>query len=333
VHTATVLAALTRSLVDCAVELGFARASLLERAGLSAEEFADPDARVPLATHLALWTALAERPCGLELGARLGLRGLGVVGYALERGTTVADALALLNRARDLVARGAVPTSHVVESDRGSELMWRQSLPPPFAALREPAEAQASATLAVMRALAGDDVRPLHVVFPHAAPQDTRRHEARFGCPLRWSGPALELTFDARLLARPLPREEPALFGYLETRVAALAAALPEDASLSARVRDELERTLPRGEPSLSAVARRLGLSTRTLQRRLSEERAPFSTLVDDVRRARALALLRDPALSGSEVGLLLGYAETAAFFRAFRRWTGTTPERFRSSS
>jgi AraC-like DNA-binding protein len=60
---------------------------------------------------------------------------------------------------------------------------------------------------------------------------------------------------------------------------------------------------------------------------------APFSALVDDVRRARALALLADPALSGSEVGLLLGYAETAAFFRAFRRWTGTTPGRFRAGT
>lgn len=80
----------------------------------------------------------------------------------------------------------------------------------------------------------------------------------------------------------------------------------------------------------MSEVCRRLALSARTLQRRLSEESTGFAELLDDVRRERALALLEAPDLTVSQISFLLGYSEPAAFFRAFRRWTGATPQEVR---
>jgi AraC-like DNA-binding protein len=77
-------------------------------------------------------------------------------------------------------------------------------------------------------------------------------------------------------------------------------------------------------------VARRLALSARTLHRRLAEEGTGFSALVDEVRRTRALALLEDGKLAASQAAFLLGFQDPAAFFRAFRRWTGTTPRAWR---
>ena len=78
--------------------------------------------------------------------------------------------------------------------------------------------------------------------------------------------------------------------------------------------------------------ARSLGMSGRTLQRRLVEEGTTFSAELDRARELRACALLLDPHLSLAEIGWMLGFSEQRAFSRAFRRWTGSTPRQFRRS-
>jgi AraC-like DNA-binding protein len=80
------------------------------------------------------------------------------------------------------------------------------------------------------------------------------------------------------------------------------------------------------GDPSGRAHGRRLGLSPRTLQRRLGEHRASFQRLLADVRRELADQYLRRPDLSLGEVAFLLGYQDLSSFHRAFRRWSGRTP-------
>jgi AraC-like DNA-binding protein len=81
---------------------------------------------------------------------------------------------------------------------------------------------------------------------------------------------------------------------------------------------------------SLDETARALGLSARTLKRRLDEEGTSFSAILDEQRRARALLLLRSPELSVDTIAERVGYSDIANFTRAFRRWTGTTPTAFR---
>ena len=87
---------------------------------------------------------------------------------------------------------------------------------------------------------------------------------------------------------------------------------------------------LPGREPGVDAVARRLGTSARTLQRRLEVEGTSFARLVDEVRRERAEAFLRANDVSVAEVSWLVGFSEQSAFTRAFRRWTGSSPTEFR---
>lgn len=319
----TVLAALTQAVIEGAVALGDDEAALRAAAGLDADQLAEPDGRVPLARHLALWTAVARRPIGLALGERVGLTGLGVVGYAMQHGATVGDAAGCLARYRAIVHPDAVPRIEVGPT----QLRFVQVVPPPFARLREPIDAQAAATLTVMRILTGRAVSPIAVSLQRPEPADPRAHEALFGCPIEWSAATTELRFDGALRALPLPRADPRLYGYLTRRVEELAASLPSTASLAARARREIGLLLAEGEPRLSAVARRLALSERTMHRRLREEATGFAALVDEARRERALLLLDDARLSASEISFLLGYAEPAAFFRAFRRWTGETPQ------
>jgi AraC-like DNA-binding protein len=326
----TVLAALTGAVLDAAVALGLSERALLAAAGLERAELADPDARVPLEAHARLWEAIstARGNVGLSLGPRLARHALGVVGLAMRASETIGDALGVLARFRPLVLADAVPT---VEVD-GDLLVFRQTMPPRFSRLRHPAEAQAAAATSLLRFLAREEVVPSRVAFPHAAPTDPRPHAALFGRPPHWGAPCLELAFDARIVGRPLVQADPALFAYLTQRAASLLSGVRDEAPVAERVRAVVNDFLVDGEPRLDDVARRLAIAPRTLHRRLRDAGTSFAAVLDDVRRSRAEALLADSALGAYEIGFMLGYSDAAAFTRAFRRWTGTTPAAFRAA-
>jgi AraC-like DNA-binding protein len=120
------------------------------------------------------------------------------------------------------------------------------------------------------------------------------------------------------------------LFAYLERHADALQARVPDADSLAGRVRKCLIARLRDGEPEQPTIARALGLSERTLQRRLRAEHTTFAALLDQVRSELASMYLLDPQLAVFEVAYLLGFSEPSAFNRAFRRWTGKTPREFR---
>lgn len=88
---------------------------------------------------------------------------------------------------------------------------------------------------------------------------------------------------------------------------------------------------VPRGRAELVYVARKLGVPTRTLQRRLRAAGTSWTRLLAETRRRTAEELLRDPGLTVEEVAVLLGYADASVFHRAFRRWTGSTPGAWRA--
>ncbi len=328
----SILAAMDAALLDAATACGYDRGALLAAWGGDPAVLDDPDARVPLAQHLALWAALSREPRGLEIGERLGVSGMGVVGYAMQHGATVRHALEWLERYRRVVHPEVVPTLAERAAPAGRVMLFSRPVPPPFAQLKEPVYAQAAAILSVMRSLAGRDTRVRFVAYPLPRPADPGRHERHFAAPVTWGTPVLEVAFDAGLLARPLQRSDPALFGYLAAKADALLAALPRERSAADQVRHEIGTLLAEGEPRLATVASRLAVSERTLHRRLAAAGSTFATLLEEVRRERAQLLLGDRGLSCSEVGFLLGYAEPAAFFRAFKRWTGETPQTWRAA-
>jgi AraC-like DNA-binding protein len=329
----SVLSALTRGVLDAADQLGLDAAAVRAEAGLDPAWLDDPDARVPLENHFRMWAALSRTVDGLALGELLGLAELGVLGYAMQHGGTVAEALEWQHQYRAFVHPEVVPRVERRAHEAGERVVFARPISPPFAKLREPVYAQVSATVAVMKALTGQPVRAAWVAYPLPRPDDPQRHEAFFACPVAWGAPEMEIAFDAALLDLPLPRSDPRLAGYLRRRVDELVAGLPAEKSFADRARREIGALLAQGEARLLTVARRLGVSERTLHRRLTDEGTSFGDLVEDARRERASLLLQDRSLSASQVGFLLGYAEPAAFFRAFKRWTGQTPEAWRQGA
>jgi AraC-like DNA-binding protein len=171
------------------------------------------------------------------------------------------------------------------------------------------------------------DFSPKRVYFRHSAPEDTRHYETLFGAPVNFCSSMDRIMFHSRDGELPIGTADAGLSALLD-RVAdgLLAERRRRDLSSVERVRSLLTELLPRGEASATKIASSLGVTPRTLHRRLADEGVKFRDLIDDARRRLALAYVEEAELSVSEVAYLLGFSGVPAFHRAFRRWTNETP-------
>lgn len=158
------------------------------------------------------------------------------------------------------------------------------------------------------------------------------RYEAYLGCRLAPGG-AAEITFAAEDAERPFLTENAAVWQAFEPELAARLAALAGAEGIRNRVRAVLMETLPSGQATVTAVAGRLAVSERSLQRRLRAEGTSFQALLNGVRAEMARHYLLNSGYSSAEIAFLLGYADPNSFIRAFGGWTGTSPELARRAS
>jgi AraC-like DNA-binding protein len=120
---------------------------------------------------------------------------------------------------------------------------------------------------------------------------------------------------------------------FFETHLEVELAKMEDDNSLDRKVRIQVSKSLSEGVPALSDIAGRLGMSGRTLQRRLAGLGFSYQDLVDESRRQLAKRLLQQTEFSLFEVAFMTGFSEQSAFTRAFKRWAGQTPRSFRIRS
>lgn len=328
-----VLSSIVRSVVEAAAQAGFDRKAFVARIGLHSADIEDPDGFVPFDAYLSAWEAVAETPgCedfGLRLGALSSPRFLGALGYAMTHAPDALSAVRMFHRFRRLVSDTLAPEIEIDRRHVIYHLVW----PERVARLVHFADCAFVGTLSLMRDLAGLPPNvPLAVEawFQCVRPEGLERSQV-LGCPVRFDSPETRFVLLREPLERPLPRHEPALFDYLERHASAALARLPRgDTRVSVRVRRLVTEALKSGEPSQSELSRKLGMSERTLQRRLREEGTSFAEILDGVRQELSALYLSEPGVAAYEVAFLLGYSEPSAFYRAFRRWTGMTPREYR---
>lgn len=189
-------------------------------------------------------------------------------------------------------------------------------------------EYAAADVVALGRMFTGVPWSPRRVSFPHAAPNDTSHLTAFFGAPLRFGGQGIHLELTPETLGLPLLRRNAAEAAFFETHVATLVGA-SHNASMYRIVYDWILRAQPAAWPTLERVAEGLKISPRTLRRRLQSEQTSFQHVMDDCRFTLAKKHLAEGKLSLTELAAALGFAEPSTFYRAFRRWSGTTPQQF----
>lgn len=177
----------------------------------------------------------------------------------------------------------------------------------------------------------GRRIRLEHVEFPFPAPANSTDYDIVFNAPLRYRSKAAALTFDSRVLDAPLVQNEATLAAYIRSAPAEVLSPREHGMSIVDRVRRLLERGLQSGEwPPPEAIAAHLAMSPQTVRRRLQAESTSITAIKEELMRDAAIAGLVHGNQSMAELAADLGFSESSAFQRAFRRWTGTPPGAYR---
>jgi len=181
----------------------------------------------------------------------------------------------------------------------------------------------------IMRELCGPDWRPAVILLPRKRPPGLRPYRERLLAPLRFDSVLAGITFPEPVLSRPVVGAD----SYLHTLLSenASAALARTDPLLHADVRRAIRLQLLAQQCSRREVARQLGLHERTLGRRLQATGVTFQRILDETRVELAKQLLHDTLIPVARISTALGYRDPTVFTRAFTRWTGQTPSRFRA--
>jgi len=312
---------------------GLSAADLFQKAEIKPYVLNQKSARIPFSQHAALLDFAAKATkngCfGLDLAAKVAdPRDNGLLVYTALSSKTFGEALKVLERYLH-VLNEAIDAS-VVFAPHEVTIDYRLS-DAQLAAPRQAIEFGAANLMRSLRFLTNSRLRPGEVKFRHTRNDEIAKFERFFGCPVRFGMRHNSLTFSRHQLALPIATADRRLHGILTGYCEEILASR-EDSSPDLRHRAEriITKLLCRGEAETEAVAHELGMSVRTLARRLGDLGVSFGQILDELRHDMALRYLRDPNLSLSQIAFLLGYSELSAFSHAFRRWTTTTPGEWR---
>jgi AraC-like DNA-binding protein len=297
--------------------------------GLDAEALGVPGAELSVPLVEALFerarALTGNAAIGIHMGLKMRASAHGYLGFAAMTASTLREALETATRFVPTRTNALGLSLHV--SDKSASLVIEERAD--FGKARDSIMFALSVGIwQIGEALTGKVIAG-SADFAFDRPPYIDRFES-IGPALRFSQPATQLVFDASALALPLTMADPVSrrLAYSELE-RSLAGKLGVDQEILERVR-RLVVAANGGFHSLDEVASKLGLSSRTLKRRLAGQGVTYSDLLDEQRREKALLLLRSPTLSLDEVAEQLGYSDASNFRRAFRRWTGVSPAAYR---
>jgi AraC-like DNA-binding protein len=335
----TISAGFARALIELAVKKGASRKALAERSEIDPKELEDQDNRVPLAKYIALMHAgkeLSDDPAlALHFGEAYDVAELSIVGLIGMACDTFADAFEQLGRYGQLVVDVDVDDPNgkrLVLSRTGGEiwLIDTRKNPDEFPELTESSFARMASASQRKR---GEKqfVKAIH--FTHKAPAYRAEYDRVFQLPIVFESDknALLMTDDSFLTIK-IPNPSRYAFGVLSERAEALLKNLENSKTIRGRVESLLIPVLHTGNANMDAIASKLGLSRQTLFRKLKAEGTTFEKVLDELRHKMALNYLSGKKVSVNEAAYLVGFSEPAAFSRAFKRWTGSSPRAMRVS-
>jgi len=314
-------------------EMGKDVAVTLSKAGLTPEEASDPAIRLEVRTQIKLLQLAAEELqdelLGFHLARSFELREIGLVYYVAASSEYLADALRHAERYSQIMNEGirlrfgledrsATIALEYVNVDRDAD--------------RHQIEFWLVALVRICRQVTDGRLVPSRVGVRHVRSRAPEEFRAFFGSDVQFGADCDAISFPAPVASLPIVGRDSylneLLLRYAEEALARKPRAL---STVRSKVAEMLPKLLPHGEATASEVARQIGLSSRTLSRKLSEEGTSFAEILDQLRAALAKRYLDDETLPISEVAWLLGYREVSSLTHAFKRWTGTTPRQFRS--
>ncbi len=339
----TIAAGYAKAFLDFAVARGADRRTLLALSRLRPDDIQEQDNRVPLSNYVALMEAgveLCNEPAlALLFGEAVRLQVISIVGLIGEAAETIGEARRQMNRyARLMIDEDDGRVSEHLELVRDGGKVWfkyTNSIYDENPLLTESAFAR---SICGGRELFGATRNfanwpyPKAIHFTHEEPSYRAEYDRVFGVPLVFGSHMNALLMDEEFLSIRMPRTNRYVFGVLSERAEALLKSLEGAKSTRGRVEGLLMPILHTGEASVEIIARKLGFSRQTLFRKLKAEGATFEKVLDELRHKLALHYLSGKKVSVNETAYLVGFSDPAAFSRAFKRWTGSSPRMMRAS-
>ncbi|HSE32622.1 MAG TPA: AraC family transcriptional regulator [Pyrinomonadaceae bacterium] len=330
--TFTIQAKAIEKIINFATQQGVQPSDLYAAVNLNAAVLQDPDNRIPFSQLVLLYETAAELTgdsnFGLHLGEIVDPKLFDVVGYSALNSATLGEAFTRVARYHSVWTDGAMFKVEV--SDPTSAIFYRY-VDESILSHRQDSEMTFASVAALCRVAVYEGWTPTLVEFKHSEPQDISEQLRLFRCPITFGAPVNKLVFDSSSLDLPIATADPGLCRMLDRHAEELLAKFPPRDSFISNARTIISKELNGGNASLERVAAQMGLSARTLQRKLHELGTSHNDLVDQIRHELAKRYLREREMAICEVAYLLGFSEPSSFHRAFKRWTGVTPKEFRA--
>ncbi|PWV95366.1 AraC family transcriptional regulator [Hoeflea marina] len=325
-----VAASLASSIAHYASSRGIDVAPIARACGLDPDEFGKLGVMISLDRLCRLLEALAMLANDPQFGLKAGLAfekgASGPFGYALMHAPTLRDALVFMGRNLTKISQTSGCTLEI--GPREARLEWTFS---PLILKRDQyVDMSVVMALARFRGILGQDMDRARLELEREKPTNVYIYRESLCRNLVFGAPINALVFPSELLSRANANADARLFAIMSQQMDAVPVQRPQSEDLMTMVRLHIIDSIGTRPPSLSTTAASLGLSERTLQRRLSEAGTSLKDMIDEGRRELAQRLLSETSLSLSQIGFRLGFSAPSAFTRSATRWFGVSPSAFR---
>jgi AraC-like DNA-binding protein len=318
---------------DLLRELGARPQTVFRRAQISPRVLLDPNNRLDFVqVGRLLVECVASTGCehfGLLVGQHAGPATAGIIHELMPFTRTLRSALYALRSHLHLHDRGGVLA--LTEQSRTlvecAYIVFRPNTP----GAGQIGDGAIAILLLMLRSLFGPAWRPVGVTIAHRRPGDTRPYRRFFNAPISFDAPRSALLIPAGLLDRQLPSADARAEAAIRAMIVDAEAARP--LSLTLQVKRLLSAMLAGFAPSFPQIASALGMSGRTLRRRLADEGTTVTAILDETRTELARQLIVDTRMPIHEIAQTLHYTKPGAFSRAYANWTGITPRSARSAA
>jgi len=322
-------------LINDLVSNGVSKQNLLKGTGLNPDAIKQEKARAPFENIAKLFENAAQITnddiLGLHLGQKRNFKRGGILAYVGLSSPTVVDLLKNIACYRRVFSNAIEINIDNLEAH--GLLTWYFGVPASVNH-RQHVEYAAAGIITTLRQLTKMEIRLQKVVFRHPRNSNVQEFNRFFGCDVQFGGEENIIQFKIADLQLPLITADDELLKVLQgycVETLEQSKAVPK--SILFRVEHIIADRLAAREAKLDIVAKEMGMSSRTLSRRLADDGNTFSDTVENLRYALAKTYLKDSSLPIIEIAFLLGYSDVSSFSYSFKKWNGASPSGFRGAA
>ena len=322
---------LVRAVLQAAERSGAALADLRARIPLDWRRLERPDTRLEFEEFERVLSATVavtgDEALGLHVAEHMPEGAVDLLAHLAAHAPTMREAVEIASQFVRLAMDGVL----LVVREEGDSFVVRYDFPrsTPLSD-RLLAELMMGGLVRLARTFTGPGAAPRLACFEHERPSYHQEYTRIFGSHQRFGQSVTSMAFDREIAERPQMHQHPELYEFLRTEAQRRLDRMTTDVSPTARLREYLLGMPPCRIPEVSTAARDLGMSERSLRRRLVADGTSYRDVVRSALEASAGRMLRDPTRTIKDTAVALGFADAAAFHHAFKRWTGMTPGEYR---